>query len=145
MSKRDPLYQELFPNGQLHWPEGEAGDAMAEKLFGAILVACVDTKIAEADRLISNTPKEHEGDENVALRLQLAQLSDEQKRAVGELVRKIATDVFYGMCVKMDQFPGADVEIALIEPGGKRHLVAAPTQAELQSRYFTWIEQFSDA
>jgi len=50
----------------------------------------------------------------------------------------------YSLCVKMDQFPGANVEIALVEESGRRHVISAPHKEELNTRFFEWIRAFSE-
>jgi len=144
MSKREKFYSELFPSGEIRWPDGDSGENIAAELFGAVMFGCVDTNIKDALDVVAGAATEYASTDHSALQSALVDLSDSEKEAVSALVKRVATGILYWMCVKIDQFPGSDVEITLIDKSGQRRTIAAPSKRELRMRYFEWMDSFSD-
>jgi hypothetical protein len=118
------------------------------------MVACVDVPLKRAIDLLDQSKHETppaEAHQQRELRERLATLSDEQRKAVLDLVKDIAFGVLYWQFVKIDNFPGMDVEIRLIPHNEgedysdeKAICVVSPAERELRHQYFDWVEMFSD-
>ena len=137
MSKRDTLYNSLVFNGyNLALPADEAERKhLARSLFGARMVGCVDVLIEEAEKIVSE-------------QAEFAGFTAEQKEKVLALVTHNAYGLLYWQCVKIDNFPGASLEMSVREHDNKggqcSALIAGPTEDELHHSYFDWVEQFGD-
>jgi len=154
MGKRDSLFKESFSDGRIVWPVDEtARKNLAQQLYGASMIACVDEAIRSAQSLLQRNVSEDNtlDPEGAFLREKkmfvnaFKELSEQERLAIKMLVNKTASELLHAICVKHDQFPGADIEIDMIDrETGKRVAVAAPAEDELRIRYFEWIKQFSD-
>lgn len=137
MSKRDALYQSLFASEGLVLPDDEAERKQAlRSLFGAKMVACVDVGIEETTRVLEGNAE-------------FADFTPEQKARVLALVSHNAYGTLYWQCVKLDNFPGADVEITLTERADENKepwstRIAGLTENELHHEFLDWADRFGD-
>lgn len=137
MSKRDTFYDSLVFNGyKLALPADEAErKQFTRSLFGARLIGCVDVLIEEAEKIVAG-------------QAEFVGFTAEQKEKALALVSHNANGLFYWQCVKMDNFPGADLEMSVRERNNESEqrstLIAGPTEEELHHSYFDWAEQFGD-
>lgn len=157
MTKRQTFYESVLGSGSLVVPEtAREQQLVAQALFGAVMVGCVDTSIEQAAALLEpvaeGSPAPLESPEARDLRQRLASLTEAQRNDVLALVKKSVAGMFYWQCVKLDNFPGSDIEIRVTPHSEETDdaaapapiVIVAPTARELRHQYYDWIERFSD-
>jgi len=138
MTKLNDFYGKVPTSEGAEW-----SDELAVNVFGAMLVGCIDSNIKEGIKRLEE-PSGCSSAEAIRDNAILLSLTDAQRNAVSSLVKDIAQKILRSICVKMDQFPGADLDVTVVDPSGKRHCIIAPTEVEVKNRYFEWLEEFSD-
>jgi len=138
MSKREPFYDSLvYKDYSLVLPSDEAErKETARALLGAVMVACIDVLIEDAEKIVENYTE-------------FADFTEEQKEKVLSLVKHTSYGVLYWQCVKLDRFYGAGLEINVVEQNGEEEpwrstRIVGPTEDELKFAYFDWAERFGD-
>jgi hypothetical protein len=146
--------QHVGPDNRIIWPEDPvARKQLARDLLGFSLVATLDYWIDLATDYVSNPePAEPFVRHNEAwkrdslYRSVFRTLSTEQREMVLALVRDVTSGVLFGSIVDVDQFPPADVEIAMIEREdhavGER-VVLTSGEGDLHDEVHDWINRFS--
>lgn len=155
MSKRDFFYNRLSGSDGIDWPENEAERAAAVRdMFGARIVGAMDVIIAEnlavldgrltetAQRSIPGNTIRDEADFFIHA---FSNLEADERDAVKSLVRKSCSSFLYWLLVKLDQFPGARLDIiANLQRGDEEIGTCLINDDDLYPRYLEWIERFSD-
>lgn len=155
MSKRDRLYSELSAPDGVPWPADDRARAEAVRdLFGAQVIGAMDSVLSDSSVLVAgrlteagqhSIPGEELRDRQERLVAQFRTLTDAQRAAVNELLRYTCSGFLYWLLVKIDQFPGAAVEISARLHRQDADLgVVVINNEELRYLYFDWIDKFSD-
>lgn len=122
MSKRDNFYNQITDDSGVTWPTDKVErKEQAINLFGATAMGALDT-------VISNRKT---GDEEIDKR-----------------VREACASVLYWTFVKLDQFPGANVNIELEsfeEDDGSVEKLGKINDEELRLMFFEWLEKYCDS
>ncbi|PHQ32946.1 hypothetical protein [Rhodopirellula bahusiensis] len=154
MSKRDALYDELFDEDGVRLSEdAETNVDNGRRLLGATLVGVMDRSIESALETVSGGNAFRDESPLHAERQELcgafASMTDAQRDAVRELVRDNASLMLFGICSKLDQFPGFEVAVHLRtlptdDPEMRDFVIASGDHDELHGSYHQWVDDYSD-
>lgn len=138
MSKRDAFYDSLVYEGyKLTLPADETErKEMGRALLGATLVACTDTTIDTASKIVNE-------------QAEFAEFTAEQKEKVLALISYNNYLMLYWQCVKLGRFYGAGFEMSVVEQNEEEEAIrttqiVGPAEQELHHSYYDWAEQFGD-
>ena len=137
MSKRDAFYDEIFEGEVVPLSDDDEINLQnGRRLLGAALVGRMDNAIESAVSTIN-------GD------TEFVSMTDEQRDAVRNLIRKTTSLMLFSICSRLDQFPGFDLAIHLRtlptdDPAMVEFVIASGDHDELHADYFNWIRDFSD-
>jgi hypothetical protein len=136
-------------------PDLDSRQSMARGLFGIELVSSVDYWTLLAEDEIDDTYQapwasgkkkvSPEQPEEAQRREILKTLSQGQREAVRELIRRVVKGELHSFCVAIDEKLGGST-ISLDKPNdgyGERLVIHSPGQSELKYEQFQWLEQFS--
>ena len=138
MSKRDEFYESLVYEGyKLTLPADEIErKEMGRALLGARLVACTDTTIDTASKIVNE-------------QVEFAEFTAAQKEKVIALISHSSYLMLYWQCVKLNNLYNAGLEMSVVEQSEEEESVrttriVGPTERELHHSYFDWAEEFGD-
>lgn len=145
----------LTHDRRIAWPTEKDDQAtLGRTILGVSFVRTLDYWIGLAVDYVSNPtseevfPRRNEAwKRDRAYRSVFEQLTDEQRGIVLKLVREVAHGVLFSTMVNLDQFPPADVHIALVERDESeqvvRHVEIYAGNGDLHDELSEWVARFS--
>lgn len=121
MSKRDKLYISITSSEGIVWPATpKEAQEQAVELFGATVMGAMDTVVK--NRLTGDIEKD-------------------------KLVKEACASTIYWLFCKLDQFPGANINMVvegLEDKEGNYRNIGVINEEELRLLFFEWLEKYSD-
>ena len=142
------------PDGEPRWPDTpDSRNKLASRLLGASVIASVDDWLELALDVLRNAEpspaRRRERTRSEAedrQRSVFATLSQEQRVALEALLFQTVRGSLHSILVRLDQFPGARLDIVAFHPDTEQKLasILEGDILDLHDRLSSWIEEFSD-
>ncbi len=121
MNKRDQFYTSITGKEGITWPESSSErKKQAVDLFGATVMGVLDT-------IVSN------------------RITDDEEH--NKIIKEASASTLYWLFCKLDQFPGANINIDLESfenEEGSTNIIGRANEEELRLMFFEWLEKYSD-
>lgn len=141
-------------NGKTRWPADEVQRrAMARRMLGMELVVQLDGEIERSEDTIHDTKKAQWAkqssisENDLRLRSVFRSMTQEQREACVELLRKLGRSFLFSFCVRLDQFAGGALEMGVFgtDPQNPDEMLRIQPGdfLDMHDEQEIWLEEFS--